>query len=161
MRGDVMQMRSSCMGPTGLPTKHFVCLLCEQGAASRSMSRRSCSQQEHLSPYLDGLHDLHEPNLPGEDSQMRTDKASSHGTGRGFCNVKCQIPRQLSHLGGFAAQAMDGRGIPNVGARQGGPEGAHEMSVAATLYARSTCLLLYLNSRGSKPFSSFRNCFVA
>lgn len=38
MRGDVMQKRSCCMEPTGLPTQPFVfvCLLCERGAASRS-----------------------------------------------------------------------------------------------------------------------------
>lgn len=35
-------------------------------------------------------------------------------------------PKTIDNLGGFAAQAMDG-GIPNIGARQGGPE---EKSVA-------------------------------
>lgn len=47
MRGDVMEMQSSCMEPTGLSVcpANGACyisvwLLCEQGAASRSMSKR-------------------------------------------------------------------------------------------------------------------------
>lgn len=43
-------------------------------------------------------------------------------------------PKTIDHLGGFAAQAMDG-GIPNIGARQGGPE----ERLVATLCARPAC----------------------
>lgn len=55
MQGDVMQKRSCCMEPTGLPTEPFVfvCLLCEQGAASRAMTSDAIAHKGDACCYLD------------------------------------------------------------------------------------------------------------